>query len=258
MLQFEFNLIIDTMKKQFSLEIISPCHENFNNMVPNSNGSFCNSCAKNVIDLSTKTNSEVAKFITETKDKNICARLNVSQLEQTFEYETHPKNNNLKYAVAVAASILLTSTIVAQKSPAPKTEQTPTPKRVTMGKMMVQHKEVSIVLQGKILDSKTKQPVSETEYPNLSIFVNGSATSVKIDPKTGAYSLELLINENAKSVTIYITNEEVRYSKVVPINTKEKTNKLDLFVNPAEDFQSYKIMGGMGILYKDNKKNILS
>ena len=58
------------MKKKFSIEIKTPCHENFNNMIPNANGSFCNSCAKNVIDLSTKTNSEVAKFIVETKDKN--------------------------------------------------------------------------------------------------------------------------------------------------------------------------------------------
>lgn len=246
------------MKKTFQLEINSPCHENFNNMIPNANGSFCNSCAKNVIDLSTKTNSEVEKFITETKDKNICAQLNVSQLEQIFEYETNSKNNNFKYAVAVAASILLTSNIVAQESPAPKTEQTPTPKRVTMGKMMVQHKDVSIIINGKILDSKTKKPVSETEYPNLSIFVNGSATSVKIDSKTGAYSHELLVNENTKSITVYISNEEVRYSKVFPINTKEKTNKLDIFVNPSEDFQSLKIMGGMGILYKDNNKNILS
>ena len=124
--------------------------------------------------------------------------------------------------------------------------------------MMAQHKDVSIIIQGKVLDNKTKKPVSKTEYPNLSIFVNGSATSVKIDPKTGAYSIELLVNENTKSITVYISNEEVRYSKVFPINTKEKTNKLDIFVNPSEDFQSFKIMGGMGILYKDNKKNILS
>ncbi len=246
------------MKKKFSIEIKTPCHENFNNMIPNANGSFCNSCAKNVIDLSTKTNSEVAKFIAESKDKNICAQLNVSQLEQTFEYETHPKNHNFKYAVAVAASILLTSNIVAQESQAPKTEQVPIPIRM-VGKIAVhQNKMVAITIKGKILDSKTKKPISETEYPNLCIFANGATKNVKIDSKTGEYSIELLVNENAKKLIVYISNEDFRYSKEVPINTKEKTKTLNILVNPEEEFQSLKILGGMGVNYIDNKKNSLS
>jgi len=109
------------MKKKFSLEITSPCHENFNNMIPNANGSFCSSCVKNVIDLSSKTNREVAQFIAQSKDNNICARLHVSQLEQTFEYETQAKNHNLKYAVAVAASVLLTTNVSAQDNKQPVT-----------------------------------------------------------------------------------------------------------------------------------------
>jgi hypothetical protein len=211
-----------------------------------------------VIDLSTKTNSEVAKFITESKDKNICARLNVSQLEQTFEYEIHPKNNNFKYAVAVAASILLTSNIVAQESQAPKTEQVPIPIRM-VGKIAVhQNKMVAITIKGKILDSKTKKPISETHYPNLSFFAYGATKSVKINPKTGEYAIELLVNENAKTLIIYISNEDFRYSKEVPLNTKEKTKTLNILVNPEEEFHSIKIMGGMGVNYIDNKKNSIS
>ena len=45
------------MKKQFSLKIENPCDAKFSEMTPNANGSFCSSCAKNVIDLSRKTNS---------------------------------------------------------------------------------------------------------------------------------------------------------------------------------------------------------
>jgi lipoprotein-anchoring transpeptidase ErfK/SrfK len=247
------------MNKKFSLEIKSPCHENFNNMTPNANGSFCSSCAKNVIDLSSKTNSEVAQIIAKSKDKNICARLNVSQLEQTFEYETHPKNNNFKYAVAVAASILLTSNIVAQESQAPKTEQAQSPKRVTMGKMIVQQtKVVSVIIQGKLLDSKTKKPISEEQYPNLTIYANGAAKSVKINPKTGEYALEIMVNENTKTITIYISNEDFRFSKEFQINTKEKTKIVNLLINPEEEFYSNKIMGGMGVNYIDDKKNKLS
>jgi hypothetical protein len=249
------------MKKKFSLEIKTPCHENFNNMIPNANGSFCNSCAKNVIDLSTKTNSEVAKFIAESKDKNICARLNVSQLEQTFEYDTHPKNNNFKYAIAVAASVLLTSNIVAQDNKQPVTTvqtcEAKPPKRM-VGKIAVHQKVVAVTISGKVLDSSTKKPISETLYPNLMIYANGATKSVKIDPKTGEYILDLLVNENTKNIIIYISSDDNRYSKEFPINTKEKSKTLNILVNPEQEFQSLKILGGMGVNYIDDKKNSLS
>lgn len=249
------------MKKKFSLKIKTPCHENFNNMIPNTNGSFCLSCAKNVIDLSTKTNSEVAKFIAEAKDKNICARLNVSQLEQTFEYETQPKNNNFKYAVAVAASVLLTSNIEAQDNKQSVTTvqtcEAKSPNRI-VGKVAVHQKVVAITIRGKVLNSSTKKPLSETLYPNLMLYANGATKSVKIDPKTGEYAIELLINENVKTVTIYISSDDMRYSKEFPINTKEKTKTLNIMINPKEEFHSLKIMGGMGVNYIDDKKNIPS
>ena len=55
------------MKKKFTLEIKNPCSENFDKMIPNAGGSFCDSCMKNVIDLSKKTNSEVADSLPEIK-----------------------------------------------------------------------------------------------------------------------------------------------------------------------------------------------
>src|SRR6187402_2386004 len=103
-----------SMKKKFTLEIANPCTENFDKMIPNSKGSFCNSCAKNVIDLSRRTNSEVARFIANNKDKNICARIKTTQLDEAFEYNEISKINNFKYA-AIAASVLLASNVVAQE-----------------------------------------------------------------------------------------------------------------------------------------------
>lgn len=250
------------MKKRFSLEIKTPCHENFKNMIPNANGSFCSSCAKNVIDLSTKTNREVAQFIAQSKDKNICARLNVSQLEQTFEFETQAKNQNLKYAVAVAASVLLTTSVAAQDNKQPvATAQTCEAKPVKhlIGKVAVQQqKKVVITINGFVLDKKTNKPFAAETYPNLSIYAIGAAKNVSIDPKTGAYSLDVEMNENTKTITLYITSNDIRYSKEFTINPKEKTKTLTILVDPEKEFQSMKIMGGMGVHYIDDKKNKLS
>ena len=110
------------MKKQFSLEIQNPCAAKFSEMIPNTTGSFCKSCAKNVIDLSYKTNSEIAKILANSKDTSICARLKTSQLEQVFEHNETSKLKTLKYTTAIAASVLLTTNVIAQEKEPTKTE----------------------------------------------------------------------------------------------------------------------------------------
>jgi hypothetical protein len=170
------------MKKKFTLEIASPCSENFDKMIPNSSGSFCNSCAKNVIDLSKRTNSEVARFIAENKDKNICARLKTTQLEDEFEYNEISKINNLKYA-AIAASVLLTSSVVGQEKVPVKTEiGCSKPNNLMLGKVAFNQtveEEVSIVVKGKVLDAKTNRPLSHKTYPNLMLTINNYRPQLK-------------------------------------------------------------------------------
>lgn len=247
------------MKKKFSLEIKTPCNENFDKMIPNSNGSFCNSCAKNVIDLSTKTNSEVARFIVENKDKSICARLKTSQLEEEFEVNEISKSNNFKYAVAVAATVLLTSTVVSQEKQPVKTEvgcAKPNPHIV--GKIAYQEtKTVSFVLSGKILEKATKKPLSNKKYPELQIYVSGSNVSVKVDPKTGAYSIPLTLDKNTTEIYVTINSNDYSYSKSMKIDlSKIKNNSLilNLTIDSETEMKNYQIMGGLGVNYIDTKK----
>lgn len=242
------------MKKKFTLEIVSPCSENFDKMIPNSSGSFCNSCAKNVIDLSGKTKSEVAKFIAETKDKNICARLNVTQLQEEFEYNETSKINNLKYA-AVAASILLASNVVGQEKLPIKTEigcKKPDP--TIVGKVAYNQsveKEVSIIVKGKLLEAKTNKPFNNTIYPNLTIAINGSQS--KMNPKTGVFSIPVVVSNDSKILVITITADDYYLSKTIDFDIKSVKNNVliqNIIIDEAElPRVNVKIMGGMGINY---------
>lgn len=247
------------MKKKFSLEINSPCSENFDKMIPNSNGSFCSSCAKNVIDLSTKTNSEVARFIAENKNKSICARLKTSQLEEEFEINEISKSNNFKYAVAVAASVLLTSTVVGQEKKPVKTELgCSEPTGFKLGKVAYpEGKMVSFILSGKILEKSTKKPLSNKKYPELTIFVSGSNVTAKVDPKTGAYSIPLLLDKKTTELFVTINSSDSSYSKSMKIDLSKIRNNsliLNLSIDSETEMENYKIMGGLGVNYIDNKK----
>ena len=250
------------MKKQFSLKIKNPCEAKFSEMIPNTQGSFCSSCAKNVIDLSRKTNSEVAKILAQSKDSSICARLKTSQLEQVFEHNEVSKLNSFKYATAIAASVLLTSNVVAQEKEPVKTEvDCAKPQRIVMGKMMYREpvsKVISFSIQGKLLDSKTKKPLSEKLYPNLFIYINGASKNIKIDAKTGKFEIPVLLNEDTKEISVHISNEDRNYNKTFQFELKRiKNNKLDLniYIKPEEELQNYMIMGGLGIKNHTSKNN---
>ncbi|KUJ62261.1 hypothetical protein AR687_09615 [Flavobacteriaceae bacterium CRH] len=246
------------MKKKFTLEIANPCSENFNKMIPNANGSFCNSCAKNVIDLSRKTNSEVAKFIAETKDKNICTRLKVTQLTEEFEHNEISRINNLKYA-AVAASLLLASNVVGQEKTPVKTEtNSPKPNVYKMGKVVYNknvEQEVSVTIKGKLLEARTKKPFNSKVYTNLAIAISGSNNIIKVNSKTGDFSIPLRVLKSSKNLEITITADDYYLAKAIPFDIKSvKNNILIQNVIIAEDeLSKIMIAGGLGINYIDGK-----
>ena len=250
------------MKKQFTLEIQNPCDAKFSEMTPNASGSFCSSCAKNVIDLSQKTNSEVAKILASSKDTSICARLKTAQLNQVFEHNETSKLNAFKYATAIAATVLLSSNVVAQEKESIKVELDSTkPQRFTLGKIAYResvNKIISVTIQGKLLDSKTKKPLSDKLYPNLTIYINGAQKNMKIDAKTGKFEVPVLLNDDTKEISIHISTDDKNYSNTFQIDLKTiKKDKLDLniYIKPEEEFQKYMIMGGLGIKTHTSKNN---
>jgi len=243
------------MKKKFTLEIVNPCAENFEKMIPNESGSFCNSCMKNVIDLSRKTNSEVAKFISENKDKNICARLKASQLEEEFQYNETSRINNFKYA-AVAATILLASNnVAAQEKPIIESEANcPEPVYYAIGKVVYNqtgNKEVLITIKGRLIEAKSKKPFAKETYSNLTLSINNSGNAVKVNPKTGEFSITTEVSKDSKTIMVTVSGNDYYLAKEIPFNIKSvKGNILQQNIIIAkEELTKIYIAGGLGINY---------
>jgi hypothetical protein len=69
----------------FKIHIPEPCHEDWDKMTPNEQGSFCKVCAKTVVDFSDKSEAEIQNFLTENIDKKVCGRFRISQLDDRAE-----------------------------------------------------------------------------------------------------------------------------------------------------------------------------
>ncbi|MNQ28750.1 hypothetical protein D3C85_420450 [compost metagenome] len=246
-----------SMKKKFTLEIANPCTENFDKMIPNSKGSFCDSCAKNVIDLSNKTNSEIARVIVENKGKNICARIITTQLEEEFEYNETSKINNFKYA-AIAASVLLTSTVIGQEKAPVETEINVSPASHIVGKIAFNSQskeEISITVKGKLIDAKTNKPLNREKYQNLTLTINNSGTPIKINGKTGDFSIPITVLKSTKSIIITIQSNDYYLSKTIPFDVKlvrENIFLQDISIDTEQGTKVY-MLGGLGINYTDRR-----
>ncbi len=89
------------MKKKITIK--SPCSENWEGMGSTSSfdARFCQSCQKNVVDFTQKSDSEIARTL--KKEKNLCGRFRESQLNREYNL---PKDRN-SWAIPSALATLL-------------------------------------------------------------------------------------------------------------------------------------------------------
>ncbi|MCE3295364.1 MAG: hypothetical protein K0R65_1078 [Crocinitomicaceae bacterium] len=63
------------------ISIPKPCHESWNDMLPEEQGRFCLKCTKTVVDFSVKSKKEITDFFREASGK-VCGRFSVNQLDK--------------------------------------------------------------------------------------------------------------------------------------------------------------------------------
>ena len=64
------------------ITINEPCHENWDAMTPNTQGAFCKSCAKDVVDFSKMGIEEIKSFFSKPKSDKVCGRFEEKQLQE--------------------------------------------------------------------------------------------------------------------------------------------------------------------------------
>ena len=104
------------MREKLQLHIPEPCHEDWNQMTPVEQGSFCTSCQKNVVDFTRKDDEEIFDFFKNYSD-NTCGRFSNDQLQRPIEViKLKRASSFLKYA----ASLLLPAVLLGNKLSAQK------------------------------------------------------------------------------------------------------------------------------------------
>src|SRR5688572_3456249 len=112
------------MKPSIQISVPKPCHEKWNSFTKTSNGSFCSSCQKEVIDF-TSWSDERLKLYFKNRPANTCGRFRPQQLN-VYAYDRQ-RSTPLAWLSVFFAGILLLFTsrqATAQRNPSKQsTEQ---------------------------------------------------------------------------------------------------------------------------------------
>lgn len=137
--------------QKLQISIPEPCHENWHNMKPTEQGRFCNACAKEVVDFSMMTDTELLNYFTNITHEKVCGRALPSQLERTINLPKEPKKRLFWYWNYIVMFFMFFSkanTVKAQGGVKRVTEISNTP-ACKVGETV---KSSSRVISGKVTD----------------------------------------------------------------------------------------------------------
>lgn len=90
----------------FIVRIPEPCHEDWNKMLPDEKGKFCQSCSKSIFDFSDKTDIEIRDILKENQNQKVCGHFKKSQINRPLNIKVNlndlPKNMSITKAFAIA------------------------------------------------------------------------------------------------------------------------------------------------------------
>ncbi len=69
--------------KKYKLVLTNPCKENWDKMMPLSNGRFCDSCSKSVVDYTNMSEKEINERM-RNPESNMCGRFRKEQLDKVY------------------------------------------------------------------------------------------------------------------------------------------------------------------------------
>jgi TonB-dependent SusC/RagA subfamily outer membrane receptor len=174
-----------TVMQKIHLSIPGPCHQNWNEMTPTQQGRFCNSCAKQVVDFSTMSDTQVLHYFSSIKNENVCGRAYPDQLERAI---TMPKEHKKKlfwywnYITMLFLFFSKTNTVKAQggiKVVVESKHDAAQQDRITKGEIAV---NTNRIIKGKIID-EAGQPLA-----GVSVIIKDSKHGTIADTN-GFYSI---------------------------------------------------------------------
>ncbi len=133
----------------------NPCSERWDDMPQTGAGRYCDSCEKNIIDLSAKSDAELIQFFKKKKD-NVCGRLLASQLNRELVLEKPKASWQWLLPLAIGAIV---STPTQAQELRPVIVQSDQAANSSSQEVPVKQSVPVQSISGKVVHEKTGEPL---------------------------------------------------------------------------------------------------
>jgi hypothetical protein len=116
------------MKKNVSLSIPRPCAESWSNFTPTSEGGFCGSCQKTVVDFSRMSDQQILDYLEQKRGAHTCGRFRADQLK-TY---TLPEPNSIRPGFMLLRAGVLGLLLLLASRPAGSKDTEPAVPKIEM------------------------------------------------------------------------------------------------------------------------------
>jgi len=165
------------MKKNIQVAVPKPCQENFSSFAKTSNGGFCSSCQKEVIDFTTWSEDRLKAYFKNSRG-NTCGRFRQEQLK-VYTYDNTSRTGWGWLSFTFAGMLLLFSSrqAAAQHTPKQTIEQyQPDPGDETSKPRQAHGGNDRLVVSGVV-----KSVEDKTTMPGVNVVLKGTTTGTATD-----------------------------------------------------------------------------
>lgn len=222
--------------QKIQIQIPTPCHENWEQMTTVEKGRFCNACQKTVFDFTKLSDRQI--FEAFQKNKNLCGRFAVHQLNRELVIPAEKKQRWFPYLTAtIFTSLLSLCKSHAQVEPKVKTEQTDTVS--TLKNKLIKTSGDIKPLKGIVLDAEG------SPLPEATVEIKGTYQST-ITYLDGVFHIKATISDTLViNLSGYTTKEiAVQEYNYTPIILEAEIIELDEVV--LIGYKSTTIVTGTG------------
>jgi hypothetical protein len=189
------------MSSNFKIQISSPCHEKWGEMIDNNTGKFCNLCQKSVVDFTHFSDRDLYDWFIKNQNKS-CGRLKPDQLDRLINVKENYTLNRFKPSL-IAASLL--AFLSFPKFSAAKAIKTPINQTDRYHSNTSFEKKTEVLadtlktIKGRVIDKDDKQPL-----PSVSVTVNQRLAFASTDQK-GNFEIKLPANFEDKNCVLTVS-----------------------------------------------------
>jgi TonB-dependent SusC/RagA subfamily outer membrane receptor len=167
--------------KDIQIVLVNPCSEQWDEMQEVDSGRHCESCKKDIYDLTASSDAELVAFFKNKKD-NVCGRMLSSQLNRTLIVP--PATSNWRWLVPFAITAVAMTPAKAQnlKPVKPKVENSPS--RQPINSLQEPSPVAQRLLSGTVVDTVSGRPLA-----GVRIKQSGFQNVLAITDSTGKFEL---------------------------------------------------------------------